>query len=91
MPVVFANSEIGKPLFVLQGTQVTYRTTVHDCIETFETLANCLPRGSVITTREDVAIVDSRNVLQWSKFFAEDCCGLTTGGRKDLLILDGYR
>ena len=91
MPVVFAKGEFGRPLFFLQGTRVTYRATVHDGLETFKTLADSLPRGCVINTLEDVASVDTRNVLQWRKFFAEDCRDLTTGGRKVLLISDGYR
>ena len=64
MPVVFANGDVGRSLFVVQGTRVTYRITLHDAMETMETLADCLPRGSVITTRQDVATVDSHNVLQ---------------------------
>ena len=91
MPVVFANGDIGLSLFVVQGTRVTYRTTLHDGMETMVTPADCLPRGSVITTRQDVASVDSHNVLQWGKLFAEDCRDLTARGRKVLLILDGYR
>ena len=91
MPVVFANGDVGRSLFVVQGTRVTYRTTLHDGMETMEILADCLPRGSVITTHQDVASVDPHNVLQWGRLFAEDCRDLTAGGRKVLLILDGYR
>ena len=42
MPVVFAQGEIGRPLFFLQGTRVKHRTTVHDGLETFKTLADYL-------------------------------------------------
>ena len=91
MPVVFANGDVGRSLFVVQGTRVTYRTTLHDGMETMETLADCLPRGSVITTRQDVASVDLHNFLQWGRLFAEGCRDLTAGGRQVLFILDGYR
>ena len=91
MPVVFENGDVGRSLFVVQATRVKYRTSLHDGMESMETLADCLPRGSVITTRQDVASVDSHNVLRWGRSFAEDCRDLTAGGRKVLLILDGHR
>lgn len=91
LPVVFANGNIGRPLFVIQGTHVKFRVQLRNGNEVIETLADCLPRGSVIAAREDVASVDSHNVLQWAKLFVEDVKDLTADGRRVLQILDGYR
>ena len=68
MPAVFANGDIGRPLFVLQGTRVIYRTTLHHSLETSDTLVDSLPRGSVTITHEDVSSWDSRDFCNRESF-----------------------
>lgn len=91
MPVIFANGDLGRPLFLIEGKAIKYRTIDLNGAPVMETIADCLPRGSVITTRELVAGVDSEHFLRWAKYFAADVQDLTANGRKVLLILDGYR
>ena len=89
LPVIFAVGNFSMPMFVIQGTRVKFRIEVDNGTEVVETLADCLLRGSVITKREDVAIVDSVNFLNWAKMFVHDVKDFTANGRKVLLILDG--
>jgi tRNA splicing ligase len=56
-----------------------------------ETLTDCLPRREKVTTREDVAGVDSLNFTRWAADFIAEVCDLTKNGRKVLLTYDGYR
>ena len=65
-----------------------FRIKVDNGTKVVETLADCLPRGNVIITREGVASVDSVNFLNWPKMFVLDVKDLTANGRKVLLILD---
>lgn len=91
MPDIFASAEYGKPLFVIKGNRIPYQT-VKTCNgnEMVESLADCLPRGSIITTRNETASVDKNNVLRWRQF-VEDIRDLTANNRKVLLIYDAYR
>lgn len=91
MRFVFADSHVGRPLFAIRGTQLKFRFVIKNGIRVMETVADCLPRDSLITTRQEVASVDSHNFYNWAAVFAEDMKGLTDNGRKVLLILDGYR
>ena len=86
MPVIFSNGEVGRPLFVVEGKSLKYRTVELNGAPVMETVGDCLPRGSVITTREDVAGVNSKNFLRWAKYFADDVKDLTVNGRKVLLF-----
>ena len=90
LPVIFADGNVSRPMFVIQGTRVKFRIKVDNGTEVVETLADCLPREAVITTREDVASVDSVNFLDWAKIFVHDVKDLTANVQKVLLILDGY-
>ena len=91
LPVVFANGDCGRPLFVLKGKQLKYQVVDEDTSENVETVANCLPVGSLTVMREDVAGVDSAIFFGWAKQFAADCKHVTANGRSVLLLLDGYR
>lgn len=51
MPVIFANGDLGRPLFVIEGKAIKYRTINLNGASVMETIADFLPRGSVITTR----------------------------------------
>jgi len=91
MPVIFASGHVGNPLFVIRGTRVRYRVLSKDGKDYIESITDCLPRHSMITTREDLAGVDKHNFLRWAQAFVQEVKDLTTGGRKVLLIYDGYR
>ena len=85
MPVIFANVDVGRAIFVVEGKALKYRTVELNGAPVMETDADCLPRGSVITTREDVAGVNNRNFLRWAKYFADDvkdlCSAMCLSGR----------
>ena len=91
MSVIFANGEAGRSMFVCKGKHLKFRTTVVDGKPVVETLADCLPRGSIVTMRENVAGVDSYNFIEWAKLFVVDVKDLTMNNRNVLLVLDGYR
>lgn len=92
MPVIFASGDYGKPLFVIKGNRIPYQTVKSsNGNEVVETLSDCLPRGSIITTRTETASVDKNNFLRWARQFVEDIRDLTANNRKVLLIYDAYR
>ena len=84
MPVIFADSNIGRPLFLIQGTRVKFSVKAGNGCKIIGTMADCLPRGSLMWTREDVASFDSTNFFSWAKVFIQDVQDLTVGGRKVL-------
>lgn len=92
MPVIFASGQCGKPLFVIKGKRLPYQY-VEGSIgrERIETLADCLLRGSIITSRSETASVDKEKFLRWAKQFVKDIQDLTSNGRKVLLLYDAYR
>jgi len=91
MPVIFASGARGRPLFVLRGKRHPYRVVQNGSDSSTETVFKCLPRGSMVAMREEVAGVDSYNFLRWADQFVEDVRPLTARGRKVLLIYDRYR
>ena len=91
MSVIFANGVPGRSMFVCKGKHLKYRTSFVQGKPVLETLADCLPRGSIVTMRENVAGVDNPNFIEWAKLFVKDAADLTIDNRKVLLILDGYR
>ena len=56
-----------------------------------QSLANCLPRYSILITREELAGVDKRNFGRWAEIFVKDVSDLPKHGRKLLLLYDSYR
>lgn len=52
--VIFASGCRGDPMFVVEGASIRYRLLSDGQIET---LADCLPRHSTITTRETVSYI----------------------------------
>lgn len=91
---IHASGDVGRPMFVLKGTRMRYRKylSLENPVEKYlETIADCLPRGSLVATRKDVAGVDKANFVQWSRRIVEDLKCLTANGRKELLLYDGYR
>ena len=91
MPVVFADGSCGRTLFVVQGRRVPYRVIEVNEVLSTQSLADCLPTGSYIRTREDLAGVDKFSFERWAADFGIECKSLTALGQKVLLLYDGYR
>ena len=78
-------------MFIVKGTGIRTRTIVGSNGEpVFQTLADCLPRHSPITTRQDLAGCDKQNFLEWAKAFVKSV-EVTRNGRNVCLVFDGYR
>lgn len=91
MPSISAAGDVGPVLYVFQGVQMPYRTVVENGHVRVETLANHLPKNSLVTTRKKIGGVDGSKFYEWAKALVEDVRPLTAGGRKLLLTYDGYR
>ena len=91
MPVVFADGEFGRTSFVVKGRRVPYRLINVNGIPMTQSLADCFPKGSYITTRQNEAAVDKVSFERWAADFAHECRARTAHGRKVLLLNDGYR
>lgn len=94
MSFIFASGDFGKPLFVFKGKRIPYQKVKNsNGNELVEYLADCLPRTSNITIRNDAASADKAGttwVLPWARQFVESIEDLTTGRRKVLLIYDAH-
>jgi len=88
VPVIFASGHVGNPLFIIHGTRVQYRVVSRGGKDSIESIADCLPRGSLATAREDLAGVDEHNFLRRAQAFVEELKDLTAGGCKVLRIYD---
>ena len=91
---VHASGDIGRPMFVFQGTRRRYRklqTSRTRQASHLQTIADCLRRGALVATRKDVASVDKINFDEWARRITGDMNDLTANGRKLLLLYDGYR
>ena len=87
MPVVFADGGC-RTLFVVQGRTLPYRIVGVNGVHATQSLADCLPKGSYITRREDVAGVDKFSFERWASDFGEECRSRTAHGQKVLLLYD---
>ena len=91
MPVVFADGGCGRTLFVVQGRTLPYRILDVNSVHATQSLADCFPKGTYITTREDVAGFDKFSFERWASDFGEECRSKTAHGQKVSLLYDGYR
>ena len=91
MSVIFANGDCGRPTVITQGTPEPWRIIERNNTDEIESLADCLPQGTLVTMREDVAGVDKFNFERWVELFVTDIADKTATGRKVLLVYDGYR
>ena len=91
MPVISAAGDAGPCLFVLKESQQPYRCITDYRTPKIDTLANHLPSSAVVAMRPEGGGVDQYNFLEWARHFVSHVKGLTTNGRKVLLIYDGYR
>ena len=91
MSVIFANGEKGRLLFVFKGTKFSHRVVKTVSGLEKQSLADFLPRYSIVTTREELAGVDKSNFVRWAEIFVKDVSDLTKHGRRLLLLYDGYR
>lgn len=91
MPCSSAPEETGPPLFVFKHHTLPWRRVLRKGATQVETYADFLPQGSVVAAREEGGGVDSANFLSWARHFVDSVRDLTAGGRKVLLIYDGYR
>lgn len=59
LPVILASGNVRRPLFVFRGRSMPYRVVANSGTAGLnETLVDCLPRESIVTSREDLAGVD---------------------------------
>ena len=91
MPVISAARDAGPCRFVLKGSQKPYRCITADGTPKIDTLGNYLPSSAVVEMRPEGGGVDQYNFLEWARHFVSHMKGLTTNGRRVLLIYDGYR
>ena len=91
MPSISANGECGRPMVMTQGTIEPCRIIERNNRDEMETLADCLLRGTLVTTRKDVAGVDKCNFERWAERFVTDIADKTANGRKVLSVYDVYR
>ena len=91
MPIISASRACAPPLFVFKGLRLPYRTIVKDGHIVTQTPLYNLPKGSTARTREETGGIDTARFLDWGYSFVEYVEPLTKGGRKVLLIYDGYR
>ena len=82
MPVIFASGCLGRSLYVVKGKSQNFRVTTNGDEECIETIADCLPNGSVTSTREHIAGGDSSIFLDWAKLFVKDNVERTRHGQK---------
>ena len=87
MPVIIASGYIGRPLFIFKGTRLQHRTVERDGVCFLESLADCMPRKSIVT-REELAGVDKSNFAGWAEIFVEDV-GDLAANNKVLLLYEG--
>ena len=78
-------------MLVFKGSRLPYRVVVQEGINTVQRYAGCLPRESIVSRRCEGGGVDIKIFLEWCEHFICNVRDLTRGGRKLLLILDGYR
>jgi hypothetical protein len=92
MPTICADGTACNLLCILKGSSLRQRTIVVPAGGTrLETVTDCLQRRAKVTTREDVAGVDSLNFTPWSADFIAELCDLTKNGRNVFRTYDGYR
>lgn len=95
LPTIFANGELGEPLFVIKGKNIPYRETVVSGPDNhrydLEFVHDCLPSNSFVTKREGVAGVDATIFTSWAEHFVKFVENKTMNGKKVLLIYDGYK
>jgi len=64
MATIFASGCAAWPFFIFKGKRVSYRVIERIGKEIVESLLECLLRGSIVTTRDDVAGVDKQNFIR---------------------------
>ena len=90
--MVFVNGDAGRPLFITQGAALPYRIVALPNGKQFvEPITSCLPTGALHIMLKELAGVDMKIFERWAVSLVSDCQSLTSGGRKVLLIYDGYR
>ena len=69
MPTIFTSGHSETPLLFIKVKLVSYQSLKkNDGKELIETVAECLPRGSMTTYRSETARVGKEN-LRWAKHF----------------------
>ena len=91
MSVVSTSGDTGPPLFMFNDIKIPYRLVLINGVVVNEAYASYLPRGAVMTMREKIAGVHTINFIHWAEKFVESLRDFLGGGRKILVIYDGYR
>lgn len=86
MAVVNAAGQIFTPAFVLPGVMARFRRREGG---RWETPADFLPQPNILFMRE-VAGIDSDLFYAWANNFIEETASIRQGGKKILLVYDGY-
>lgn len=89
LTVNFASGTFGPTIFIVDVASVRWRVVVQNNRYTTQSLVDCLPRGSRVTSHQDVAGMDKDIFLRWEKGFVKDVEDLTVDGRKVFLTYDG--
>lgn len=90
-PAVSAAGESAAPMLALKGSHLKHREINQNWQKVTQALLDALPRHAIVTTRKQHAGLDRRNFYRWSEHFAKEARDLAAGGRKMLLLYDGYR
>ena len=91
MPSIAAGGSTHIPLFVFKGSRIPFRQVVVNGVTKLDSYAERLPRGALVTVRENTGGVDTTNFYSWALQFVSLVKGSHGMNRKVLLIYDGYR
>jgi hypothetical protein len=89
-PCISADGTYLPPWFTFKGLGQRERVAIVVGVDAVQTISAFLPRQVVVSTRTDIAGMDS-NFKEFAKWFVDQVRDLTAGGRKFLLLYDGYR
>lgn len=91
MPVISASGRLASSLFVFKGKRLPYRVVSLNGFKVFETYADHLPKGSMVSMREENGGVDGKKFYNWAHSFVNESKDLRQNRKKMLMIFDGYR
>jgi hypothetical protein len=91
MPCISADGAYLPPGFTFNGRGQRERVAMVAGVEVVQTLSSFFPRQAVVSTRPDIAGMNSTIFKEFAKWFVEQVRDLTAGCRKVLLLCDGYR
>ena len=91
MPLIAADGSAHIPLLVFKGSRIPFREFVVNGVKKLDSYQERLPRGALVTVRENIGGVDTTNFYSWALQFVHLVKSSHGMNRKVLLIYDGYR